>query len=524
MKEKSLPAFLKTLIIIVLSLAVIGGIAAGVLLYIRSRGNAVNVYPVNDLVLNSSWVTQAETQGRVTADRMQTVYISSTQILNEIYVQEGDRVSIGDPLLSYDTTLTDMQLKRAEIRISQLDLEIKKAERELQIINTYRVGSPVYTAPEKHLEPFENLGKLIPRWGRGVAEDPFVFVWNDSFPFLPEEIVNLGILAGDPMPEDGSEPVYTPTPSDIVYAVFETREGDSAQGHVVDSYMAVCSRLGDNRYSVIITDVPPTYNPMNPPEDPGQIDNTVYISTFAELNELKKNARDKITGLQMDQKKAQLEFDTLSYELTNGIVLSKVDGVVKTLNDPSEVTGTSTPVLVVSGGGGFFVTGAMSETELSVMHIGDTVNVMSWESYENYEATIVSISEFPADTNRYYHYSQGNQNASLYPFTAAISEDAVLREGEVVNITYTPSKGEEKGFYVENMFIRTENGQSYVYVENADHLLEKRYIVTGGSLWGSYTEVYSGLSKEEYIAFPYGKDLKDGAEVRESTLDALYSY
>ena len=181
-------------------------------------------------------------------------------------------------------------------------------------------------------------------------------------------------------------------------------------------------------------------------------------------------------------------------------------------------------MLVVSGGGGFFVTGAMSETELSVMHIGDTVNVMSWESYENYEATIVSISEFPADTTRYYHYSQGNQNASLYPFTAAISEDAVLREGEVINITYTPSKGEEKGFYIENMFIRTENGQNYVYVENADHLLEKRYIVTGGSLWGSYTEVYSGLSKEEYIAFPYGKDLKDGAEVRESTLDALYSY
>ena len=524
MKEKtSFPVWLKTLLIIFLSLAAVAGIAAGVLVYLRTNSGEVNVYPVKDILFNDSWVSQAETQGRITADRIQSVYISSSQIVKEIYVKEGDRVEVGDPLISYDTTLTDMQLKRQEIKIQQLDLEIKQAQRQLNIINTYRVGSPVIVTPEKHLEPFPNLGKLIPRWGRGVAEDPFVFVWNSSYPFLPEEIVNLGILEAGEEAAPDTPPVYTPTPSNVVYAIFETREGDSADGYVIDSYMAVCSRTGDGRYAVNITDVPPTYDPLNP-IDTTPVDNTVYISTQAELDQMKKEARDKITTLQMDQKKARLEFDTLEYELTNGIVLCKVAGVVKTLNDPETVVGTPDPVIVVSGGGGYYVTAALSETELDSMHVGDTVNVMSWESYQNYEATIVKISEFPADENAYYHYSQGNSNSSLYPFTAAIGEDAALREGEYVNITYTPEKKETKGIYLQKMFIRNENGQNYVYVEGEDHKLEKRAVVTGGTLWGSYTEILSGLDEEEHIAFPYGKDVKPGAKAKESSLDSLYSY
>ena len=519
----SMPSWLRTLLIVVLSLMVLAGIAAGVLMGIRSHSGVVNVYSVSDVLFNDSWATQSETNGRITADRMQSVYISSTQIVKEVYVKEGDTVKIGDPLISFDTTLTDMQLKRQEIRIQQLDLEIKQAQRQLNIINTYRVGQPVTVTPERILEPFENLGKLIPRWGRGVAEDPFVFVWNDSFPFLPQEIVNLGTLQAAEGSDPEAEPVYVPTPSNVVYAIFETREGDSAQGSVTDSYMAICTRLGDGTYSVNITDVPPTYNPLNPIVTT-PVDNTVYIPTQAELDEMKKNARDKVTSLQMDQKKARLQLDTLQYEMNNGVVLCKVDGVVKTLNDPETVVGTNDPAIIVSGGGGYFVTGALSESELTTMHVGDEVDIMSWESYQNYKGTIVEISQFPGDSNRYYHYSQGNSNTSLYPFTVAIGEDAVLREGETVNITYTPPREGMKGIYIQKMFIRTENGQSYVYAEDENHLLEKRPIVTGGTLWGTYMEVLSGLTEEDHVAFPYGKDVKPGAEAKESSLDALYAY
>ena len=49
-------------------------------------------------------------------------------------------------------------------------------------------------------------------------------------------------------------------------------------------------------------------------------------------------------------------------------------------------------------------------------------------------------------------------------------------------------------------------------------------MTTGKSLWGSYTEILSGLTPEDFIAFPYGKNLKEGAPTRESDLSELYNY
>ena len=61
-------------------------------------------------------------------------------------------------------------------------------------------------------------------------------------------------------------------------------------------------------------------------------------------------------------------------------------------------------------------------------------------------------------------------------------------------------------------------------MENSEKLLVRRDIVTGGSLWGSYIEIFSGLSEEDHVAFPYGKNVKPGAKVNESSIDALYNY
>ena len=48
--------------------------------------------------------------------------------------------------------------------------------------------------------------------------------------------------------------------------------------------------------------------------------------------------------------------------------------------------------------------------------------------------------------------------------------------------------------------------------------LEKRYVEVGRTLYGGYmVEIYSGLSLDDYIAFPYGKNGVPGAKAdRES--------
>ena len=73
------------------------------------------------------------------------------------------------------------------------------------------------------------------------------------------------------------------------------------------------------------------------------------------------------------------------------------------------------------------------------------------------------------------------------------------------------------------MFIRSENGKSYVLLRGKDGRLEQRWVQTGRDLWGSYTQIRGGLTVDDYVAFPYGRDVKPGAATVEATVDQLYS-
>ena len=82
----------------------------------------------------------------------------------------------------------------------------------------------------------------------------------------------------------------------------------------------------------------------------------------------------------------------------------------------------------------------------------------------------------------------------------------------------------QNAIYLSKSFIREENGQKYVYVRGEDGTLERRPIVTGKILWGSEYEIKSGLTSEDYIAFPYAKNELEGTKTEESTLSELYNY
>ena len=90
-----------------------------------------------------------------------------------------------------------------------------------------------------------------------------------------------------------------------------------------------------------------------------------------------------------------------------------------------------------------------------------------------------------------------------------------------MNVVYSTATNQQ-GIYLENPFMRTEQGKTYVYVKGADGKLEQRFVTTGKALWGSYTEVLDGLTPEDFVAFPYGKDVKAGADTVESDLSELY--
>ena len=173
----------------------------------------------------------------------------------------------------------------------------------------------------------------------------------------------------------------------------------------------------------------------------------------------------------------------------------------------------------LSGGGGFYVEGTVSELEKDNLQIGQEVKINDWNTGMEHTGTVKSIGDFPSGEG--YWNGMGNPNASYYPFTVFIDGSADLQEGSYVNVIYSTATTQQ-GIYLENPFLRTEQGRTYVYVKGADGKLEKRFITTGKALWGSYTEVLDGLTAEDFIAFPYGKNVTEGADTVESDLSELY--
>ena len=106
----------KTVLISVVSVVLVVAIVIGVLWYLGRNTDPVTVVPVS--MHSSSYMgNETESGGYVTAEKLQKIFASSTQTITKIFVEQGQEVKKGDPLLSYDTTLSDIQLERKEIAV-----------------------------------------------------------------------------------------------------------------------------------------------------------------------------------------------------------------------------------------------------------------------------------------------------------------------------------------------------------------------------------------------------------------------
>ena len=115
---------------------------------------------------------------------------------------------------------------------------------------------------------------------------------------------------------------------------------------------------------------------------------------------------------------------------------------------------------------------------------------------------------------------------SYYPYKVFIDESAALQDGYYVSMTLRQgeSEGSSGGLYINNAFVLTEGASSFVYVRGEDGNLEKRRIRLGAMLWGEYSQVIEGLSADDWVAFPYGKTVKEGAPTAEGTWEDLMGY
>jgi hypothetical protein len=241
--------------------------------------------------------------------------------------------------------------------------------------------------------------------------------------------------------------------------------------------------------------------------------------TASQIAQMKADKEKEIKDLQFQVKMAEAEYAIKQTELSSGDVVAQIDGTVISLLSEEEAKLTMQPILKLSGGGGYYMEGSVSELEKDNIQIGQEVTVNDWNTGMQYTGTIQSVGDFPAADG--YWNGMGNPNVTYYPFTVFIDGEADLQEGSYVSVMYSTATTEQ-GIYLENPFLRTEQGKTYVYVRGADGKLEQRFVTTGKALWGSYTEILEGLTAEDFVAFPYGKHVKSGADTVESDLSELY--
>jgi len=331
--------------------------------------------------------------------------------------------------------------------------------------------------------------------------------------------------------EPTEEPSLPPTEPSVdltvnkFFMVVKVTEGNmSLGGNTIWQGMEV-TKNADSTFSFRFFDASAVKDHMLPQtEDTGATAPEIDMGsgfTAAQIAQMRSDKERQIKDLQFQIKMAEADYAIKKTEVETGEVTAQIDGTVISLLSEEEAKLTMQPILKLSGGGGFYMEGSVSELEKDNLKIGQEVTINDWNTGMEYTGTVQSVGDFPSQDG--YWNGMGNPNVSYYPFTVFIDGSADLQEGSYVNVIFSTATTEQ-GIYLENPFLRTEQGKTYVYVRGADGKLEKRFVTTGKSLWGSYTEILDGLSAEDLIAFPYGKNLTDGADTVESDLSELYNY
>ena len=254
------------------------------------------------------------------------------------------------------------------------------------------------------------------------------------------------------------------------------------------------------------------------PEDPG-IDIPAG-PTQEEINKQIKEKEDNIKSLNLEKRNCELELKKLEQKVNGGVVNSTIDGTVKTVNDAEKAKLEGSPLIYVLGEDGIYVTGSVAETAIDKVQKGTVITVTSLESGEVRQAEITGIGATPVEGG----YFSGNPNMSYYPFTAVISEEANFKNGEGVSISaegFTSSGEIMEDIYLMQAFVREDQQGFYVFMKDENGLLKKQYVEIG-RITDEAMEIKSGLSMEDEIAFPYGKDVKEGAKT--VSVETLYEY
>lgn len=639
----------RVLIVLLVTALVAGGVYAAGMQMRRSNQKEVMVVNVGS-VSSDYYYQNTNLEGQIATSVSQNVTVDSDMVIQEVYVSEGSTVKEGDPLVSFDMTLVEMEQNIAKLKKKQQEQQLSRAATKLQnlrnggsISENMDLGGGLgvqgtgMSDDMAALDTKENGGYLaavmrplllsaISDFTSGEeTEDEIVIPGTgggDDFssggdsggdiilPGVTEEPSQTPEPTGEPAPTQSPEPTPDEKPDDIVYpdggedddTEFGTSEylyydvlDDTAEpllgtGSPDDPYVFLCNavtgkvtvmgsffnkmagyneegsellheggywfRLEFHRDNYVtnpenlqescigfyLVEGGLLEQPADPlaetelllenaqgyvPEDPGLggfDDPVITDPSLYTREEAIRVMQNMVTSLQLDIKESDIEIAKLERKLERKVSYSKLSGTVSYVGDPlTAASSNGKAFITVKSEEGFYVQGMVGEMMLNQMKEGIVLNCTSY-NYEvgSFEAEVVDVSEYPI--SGYTYYGDGNPNVSYYRFSAAIPDKSLrFSDQDWLSISMQSDTSSEGTIVLDKAFVRTENGQSYVY-KDENGLLKKQALTVGGNVNSGYSVlVKGGITLEDKIAFPYGKAVKEGAKTREVTLDQMYN-
>ena len=243
----------------------------------------------------------------------------------------------------------------------------------------------------------------------------------------------------------------------------------------------------------------------------------------------------EIQSTQVDMKEAELKIKTSERAvedaatlLENSTVVSPIDGRVQNINESgTNNQGEPAAYITIQQIGSYRIKGVLGELQRGAIMEGDRVTIIS-RTDENlsWSGTVTLVDyENPSqgsDMDRYYGMATDEMTASSkYPFYVELDSTEGLMLGQHLYIKLEAEEGQTTGIPVGSAFVcYEEDGSAYVWAETKGKL-EKRSVTLGEyNPMTDAQEILSGISLEDYIAFPDEHCREGAATTREEPVIA----
>ena len=225
----------------------------------------------------------------------------------------------------------------------------------------------------------------------------------------------------------------------------------------------------------------------------------------------------EIQSTQLDIKEAELKIKTKEKEveqaaklLENSTVVSPVNGRVQDINESgTNAQGEPAAYITIQEVGSYRVKGILGELQRGGIQEGDRVCLVSRMDESKVWSGTVTLVDYEnpsqgSNMDRYYGMSADEMTtASKYPFYVDLDSTEGLMLGQHLYIRLETEEGQSAGIPISSAFVcYGEDGSAFVWAEHKGKL-EKRPVTLGEyNAMTDAQEILSGISLEDYLAFP----------------------